>query len=775
MDNCKSLALHPLTYALRLMSVSPLLLVGEMVHALNIAPGQTLNIDSSHARAFYQLNLGSTLNADGAQTLGITNRGGTVNLNGSDVRPSGGSSDGIVMTGGDANVNSSVITSNAFGMSLRLDSASGRTSTATLTDSTINAGFTAIAVQNNSHVTLLRSAINGTAALSGYGLQLLAGSATAIDSTITGHKAGVWIRADAADDTPGRLILNNSHVTAFDGPAILIGTVGSGVLKAEISVNNGSTLSASNGILMDVREGGEANLRVNNSTLVGDIVADSVSTATVSLENFAALTGNLHNVQSLHVNNSQMIGDVVANGSGTANVMLENFASLTGNLESVKDLGIASNARWVMVGDAQVENLKINGGTVQFGNPGEFFQLKLETLAGTGGTFAMHGNFHTGQINTLTVVGAATGSHLIALDASGSEPQSASSIPVVSIGSGDANFALAGGAVELGAYSYDLIKVGGNEWFLNSESRVISPGTQSVLALSNAAPSAWYGELSSLRSRMGEVRMDQGKAGGWVRTYGNKFNVDAGAGTAYQQVQQGLALGVDTPLPIDDGQWLVGLMGGYGKSDLNLSRGTSGTIDSYYFGAYSTWLDEPSGYYFDGVLKFNRFQNESDVRLSDGKKTKGKYSSNGVGASLEFGRHIKLDNTFFVEPFTQLSGLVIDGQDYHLENGLSAESGRTKSLLGKAGATVGRDFNWGEKLVQPYLRGAYVHEFATHNEVKVNDNRFNNDLSGSRAELGAGVAVSLGDRVSIHADFDYSNGSKIEQPWGANVGVRYLW
>jgi len=33
----------------------------------------------------------------------------------------------------------------------------------------------------------------------------------------------------------------------------------------------------------------------------------------------------------------------------------------------------------------------------------------------------------------------------------------------------------------------------------------------------------------------------------------------------------------------------------------------------------------------------------------------------------------------------------------------------------------------------------------------------------------------LTDKVSVHADFDYSNGNKIDQPWGANVGVRYSW
>jgi outer membrane autotransporter protein len=177
---------------------------------------------------------------------------------------------------------------------------------------------------------------------------------------------------------------------------------------------------------------------------------------------------------------------------------------------------------------------------------------------------------------------------------------------------------------------------------------------------------------------MGEVRMDGANAGGWVRVYGNKYNVSTSAGVGYQQTQQGFALGADAPVPFGDGQWLVGVMAGHSTSDLDLKKGTSGTVDSYYAGAYTTWIDEPSGYYFDGVLKLNRFQNESRVSLSDGQRATGDYHNNGVGASLEFGRHIKLDDGYFIEPFTQWAAVVIHGKNYDLDNGMSAEGDSTR-------------------------------------------------------------------------------------------------
>lgn len=733
MSRVQLFKLHPLSRALKLLSITPFLLISEVGQARVLNPGEILGIDGTTAPDNYVLNGASTLNANGAQTRDIAVNNSTLNLTGSTVQATG--ANGVHLNAGTANIAGSNISSDRTGLVVSHDAAGNQGSTATVSDSVITGVTSGVTVNALSHLRLTGSTVIGTGP-DAAGLRLFNGSAEVIDSTITGSENGIEILPDVGLDATSTLVLNHTNVEGLNGSAIVVDTLGVGAAKANIAVLNGSTLSASNGILLDVRNGAEGNLRVGSSHLIGDIIAD---------------------------------------GTSEANVLLEDSATLTGRLQNVQNLGVNSNARWIMVGDGEVENLSMNGGAIQFGNPGEFFKLNVGTLSGSGGTFHMHTDFRTGQVDTLTVTGAATGNHTVAIDSSGTEPAGSGSIRVIQIGSGDATFTLAGGAVDLGAFSYNLDQLSSTEWYLNTLTRAPSSGTQSVIALFNAAPTAWYGELSTLRTRMGEVRMDHGKAGGWIRAYGNKYNVDGSSGVAYQQVQQGLSFGADAPLPMGDGQWLVGLLGGYSKSDLDLSRGTTGTINSYYLGAYTTWLDEQSGYYFDSVLKLNRFQNESDVHLSDGKKTKGNYDSHGVGGSLEFGRHIKLADDYFVEPFTQLSSVFILGKSYDLDNGLSAEGSRTRSLLAKAGATAGRDFKWDDKVVQPYIRAAFVHEFANNNEVKVNDNTFNNDLKGSRGELGVGVAMSLSDKVSIHADFDYSNGNKIDQPWGANVGVRYNW
>lgn len=272
--------------------------------------------------------------------------------------------------------------------------------------------------------------------------------------------------------------------------------------------------------------------------------------------------------------------------------------------------------------------------------------------------------------------------------------------------------------------------------------------------------------MSTLRSRMGEVRNSQ-KGGVWIRSYGNKYQV-AGGGLAYKQNQTGLSLGVDTPLAIDQGSMLVGIMAGYSTTGLSLAQGSSGAIDSVYVGTYGTWMNS-NGYYVDGVLKLNQLQNQANVVMSDFGKARGSYRNYGLGVSLEAGRQVQLNEHLFVEPFAQFSTVAVQGQSYRLDSGLRAESGTTRSMLGKAGLTVEHRNAW----ASPYIKVALAQEFARGNEVKVNGHRFKNDLSGTRGELGAGMVMSLSDKLKLNADFDYMKGQNIKQPWGANVGVRY--
>ncbi|ELQ00157.1 Outer membrane autotransporter barrel [Pseudomonas syringae BRIP34876] len=692
-------------------------------------------IDATGPLDSYRVVSTGNLTANGATTLQIsTITGAKLTLTGSQVS-AGTSSSAVSLTGAEALIVGSVLTGGADGLGMGNESSQLVGSTATVIGSTLTATNRGINAGSLSNLTLEGTSVTATGT-NGRGMEMWDSTVKASGSTITGQQYGVRLRADPAVPSSNLLVLQGTRVEGITGPALIVGTPTGAPATADIQVNNSSTLTGGNGKILELINGSTAHMTVDNSHLLGDVSAGEGSTASLSLQNNATLTGRLENVSSL---------------------------------------SLSSQGQWVMVENGQVNELSMNGGSVRFGDAAAFYTLSLTSLSGSG-TFMMDVDFGGQATDFLDITGNATGSHTLLIGSTGVDPLSDTSLHVVHAAAGDASFSLAGGAVDLGAWSYDLIKQGDNDWYLDTTTRTISPAAQTVMALFNTAPTVWYGELTTLRSRMGELRMDQARSGGWIRTYGNKFNVADASGFGYQQVQSGVALGADGKLPMGSGQWLAGVMIGQSTSDLSLDHGASGKVDSYSLGAYSTWLDSESGYYVDGVIKLNQFKSKARVNLSDGSRTRGNYDNLGVGASLELGRHIKLDNGYFLEPYTQLAGLVVQGKDYALDNGMRAEGDRSRSLLGKVGTTAGRSFDLGKgRTLQPYVRVAVAHEFVNRNEVKVNDNVFNNDLSGSRGELGAGVSVSLSDNLQLHADFDYSNGDAIEQPWGASAGLRYSW
>jgi len=774
MTHLKTGLYRPLSCAL--LSVG-LTLNSPWTKAAVIENGQVVTIDSSIPADSYTLLTGGTLNMNGATARQITsdnsklniNTGQTAEISGTNgsafdiknaiVTEGSGSGFGISLNNSTATISGSTITSTG----VALQALQGQTTPGaviTVSGSTLTGGTFGATASALSRLSFTGSHIEGTGANSS-GLRFFSSDINASESTFIGGANGIIASSNGNQARVGHLNLYRTHVEGTTGSAILVDGINFADTQMDIRVLNGSTLTGGNGNILDVRRGAWANMLIADSEIKGNVLISGNSTANLS------------------VDKGSLTGDITAETGSTGTLQLDNSALFTGNLINVAGVTINSQSNWLMAGNNTVGALAMDQGRVTFGPANEFYQLNVGTLAGNG-TFVMDVDYTSNQHDALNVTGTATGSHNLLVTGSGADPVSAQQLNLVRIGAGDATFSLLNGPVDVGTYSYGLASrtdgAGGTEWFLDPSQATISPGTSSVLALFNTAPTVWYGELTSLRTRMGELRFNGGKAGGWVRTYGNKYDVSEASGVGYQQNQQGISLGADAPLAIGDGQWLIGALVGYSKSDLDLNRGTSGTVKSSYVGAYTTWLDQESGYYFDGVLKFNHFDNESKVSMSDGARSKGDYDNVGMGGSLEFGRHIKLNDGYFVEPFTQLSAVVIQGKDYGLDNGMEAEGDRTRSLLGKVGVTAGRNFTLDSgTLVQPYVRVAMAHEFAKNNEVQVNNNVFNNDLSGSRGELGAGLAAALTDRLQLHADFDYSNGEHIEQPFGANVGVRYSW
>lgn len=732
----------------------PLLLTVPVAHAAIVDNGDTVTIDATTPTDGYTVRNNSTLIVNGATTTSLNIQSASnVQITGGTVQ--GGLFPALTVTNASATVDNSLFESDSLGVSINRLRGSIDGSQALINNSQIAGGEVGAQVTGASRLVLVNTQVRGTG-VGSTGVNLLGGTLEATGGSISGGASGVRLASDGEGIGNSSAVLDGTTVEGRSGPALLV----EDGAQASIAIRNGAQLIGADGTLLQVREASAAEVELSKVDLEGAMRVEAGSSADITLQQ-ARWSG---------------VFEVEAGGSGALN--LENQSHFSGRLSNVEQLNISGQSSYTMTEDTQVGSLTLNDGTVNMGSGSNFYTLNLQSLAGNG-VFAMNVDFASNAHDTLVVSGNATGNHQLLVADSGKDPVSPEQLTLVRTGEGDASFSLYNGRpVAVGAWAYGLESrqdgSGGTEWFLDPEKKTVSPGTRSVMALFNTAPTVWYGELTSLRSRMGELRFNGGQPGVWMRTYGNRYDVADSSGTGYQQNQHGVSFGADGRVPLGDGQWLAGGMLGYSKSDLDLEEGTSGTVDSYYVGAYTTWLDAESGYYFDGVAKFNRFQNKAKVAVNDGSHAKGDYDNLGLGVSAEFGRHLALDHGYFVEPFTQWSAVVIQGKDFSLSNDLEADGDRTRSLLGKAGVTGGRTFDLqGGGKLQPYLRAALAHEFAKGNDVHVNNNRFNNDLSGSRGELGAGVAVQLPGGLQVHVDLEYANGEHIEQPYGANVGVRY--
>lgn len=661
---------------------------------------------------------------EGYRSAGVAGQSGAfIDLKGSSIVTEGDESVGAGVASGASIELSQGTTIVTRGRESHGAFASGSSSLVKLTDSfieTFGAGAAGVKVEHGGRVELVNTHVkaNGAGAV---GAQLNGGTLSVKGGSIQSVDAA----ALSISGRDNNIDIDGAFIGSTNGPAI---KVESGA-EAKITVSNGSTLSSNNGKgeLLDLQSDSELDLEVDGSILHGNLTIPE---------------------------------------GALVNVRLKNGTRFTGHMSDVEALQLDKDVTWEVNGDSNVGSLVLAGGRVDFSNAESFHRLSMGELSGNG-TFGLKLDMNARQVDFLDIKGQATGDHWLSIQNSGAEPEPGfDPLQVVHTEGGDALFNVVGERVDMGAFSYGLERLG-DDWFLTGKDRAVSPATHSVQALFNSAPTVWYGEMSTLRSRMGEVR-GSGQGGVWMRSYGNKFQVAGSGGLGYQQNQTGVSFGVDTPLSSADGSLLVGLLGGYSKSDLSQSRGSSGTVESFYVGGYGTWAGA-DGYYVDAVLKLNQLRNRADVVMSDFSKAKGDYRNYGLGASVEAGRQLQLSQHLYVEPFTQLSAVAVKGKAFTLDSGLRAENSATRSLLGKVGVTLEHR----NEVFSPYIKVALAQEFARDNVVKVNGHRFNNDLHGTRGEVGVGAAMTLARNLQVHADFEYMKGQSIEQPWGANLGLRY--
>ena len=620
----------------------------------------------------------------------------------------------------------------------------------------------------------------------------------------------------AGGSAANMLLENGGYLTVFDGHQASDTTVGSnGTLEVHSGgVLYGTTTLTDKGTLVGDVVKNEGNLYfLNNSaaTFAGTLTGTGTLTQEGGSTRFSGLLSQdggiaLQSGGAMTMDALQAKANVTTQ-SGTT-LTLDNGTILTGNVAGdstgAGDMAIKGASVWHLDGDSTVGALTLDNGTVDF-RPStttrltpafQAVSLTLGSLSGSG-MFRMNTDIasHTGDM--LKVAGNASGNFVLDIKNTGREPVSAGApLQVVQTGGGDATFTLNGGKVDAGTWEYGLSKENTN-WYLkvdtpppvtpptnpdagNPDVGVPSPvyrttkSADAVLGMATAPVYVFNSELQNLRFRHGDFMQNTRSPGGvWGRYTGSDNRISGGASSGYALTQNGFETGGDKVFDLGESRLAVGAFVSYTDNSISHNRGGDSTIGSTGGGLYATWFDN-DGYYVDGVLKYNRFNNELRTWMSDGTAVKGDYSQNGFGGSLEAGKTFSLNDNTWAQPYVRTTAFRTDAKDISLNNGMKASIGTTKSLQAEAGLNLGMTLDAGGKEVKPYLSAAVSHEFSDNNKARINDSYdFRNDISGTTGKYGLGVSAQLTPNAGVWAEARYENGKHTESPVTGSVGFRF--
>lgn len=297
---------------------------------------------------------------------------------------------------------------------------------------------------------------------------------------------------------------------------------------------------------------------------------------------------------------------------------------------------------------------------------------------------------------------------------------------------------------------------------------------KSVKSAMTTSMLAWRSGMTDMMQRMGDIRMGASD-GIWARTYGGKAKYDKDHAYTSNSFW-GAQVGADHALASG---WHIGAAFDYNDGDASYRYGGSGDPKQYLGSLYGTKTFE-DGQYLDIVGKFGHTQNDYSVYNADGKKLDGKYSANGYGLSVEYGKRFGSSHGY-VEPQIQLSYSKLGSDDY---TGSSNFAGNEKmfihqdgmdSFIGRLGIAAGKTTDRSSY----YLKASVLHEFdgdtsATYtSESNGTPITIKQDFGDTWAELALGGTWKIGGSSLFYADITRSFGGDYEMQWKLNAGLRY--
>ncbi|RAU51694.1 autotransporter outer membrane beta-barrel domain-containing protein [Pseudocitrobacter sp. RIT415] len=301
---------------------------------------------------------------------------------------------------------------------------------------------------------------------------------------------------------------------------------------------------------------------------------------------------------------------------------------------------------------------------------------------------------------------------------------------------------------------------------------ITTPSTDAILNMASANLDILNSEIESWRMYRGVWNRENKKGDQlWAHYLGNKSIISTSNGAGYHFQQYGLELGYDDAIATVSGDFILGGLLSYSQNTVKHDRGGNSNIDSFGIGIYAAWLGHDQ-FYVDGLVKYNDLSNKLNAEMSNGQMTRGKWSQQGLSASVETGRRFTLADTVEVTPYLRGSLFKTNSADVQLDNEMKAKTGTGSSYKLEGGIKLGTTFEVKTYEIKPFIKASVVNEFAKSNQVIINEKfAFDNNVDGLSGKYGVGASVQLSKNVLLYSEFNYVKGQHIESPAQGVLGV----
>ena len=262
--------------------------------------------------------------------------------------------------------------------------------------------------------------------------------------------------------------------------------------------------------------------------------------------------------------------------------------------------------------------------------------------------------------------------------------------------------------------------------------------------------------------------LQQGEPTGiWARIGGGKYSY-SGSGidtaTDYTRIQGGYDAKISRG-------WTVGGQVSYLRGSEDYVFDGSGKVKSFSVGAYGL-KDLGKDQYVHVETQLGRVSNDFTARNEIGEAMSGDTKSNAYSIGVRYGKTLKYDNGFYVEPQAQLNFTHFGGRNFNVGNVFVNQSS-VNSTSGKIGLELGKQFSNGNL----YTRFAAGHAFtgnvktafASGSIAKLTEQ----DLKGTWTELAFGGRYGFNSNNSVFADVATGLSGDLQADWGVNAGFTH--